>query len=506
MAAIGIKARVGGVWRDETIGGGSPERPLLLVVADGETLARVRAAMTGALARTWTVGIAVTAEQLTELDKPEVALVDPDLPEVDVLVSLLEAGGVPWISLGGSAVSGSLGNLEPAELNRQALGWALRYVLERSMPMGSAEDDDRTQRIMLAGEVAASVAHEINNPLTYLLTNLEHVEQALTEARASAPLIEAVSEAREGAERLSYIVGELGKVTRAPTRNIEPVYVDRLLESVITMAQPHLRDKARTRNVCEALHPVSGNEARLFQVLLNLVINAAQAIEPGALANHEVRVGTRWKEGRRIEIYVQDTGHGIAPENLARVFEPYFTTKAGRKGTGLGLALCRRYIEEMGGTIEVESQLGCGSTFKLSLPVARGGTDRPTLVPDFDGRAASILVVDDEHYIGRAFARALSMHRVVVAESGAEALRHLAERPFDLMFTDVLMPGMSGIELYQRVSSGWPELARRVVFLSGGGLDPAASAFLESIENPRFQKPVGAQQLRDIVSAVLRQR
>lgn len=496
MAGIQTKARRSG--RSQ----GGSERARLLVAAQGPLFDRIRALLEGPLARDWTAVYAIVPEFAAGQDEPDVALVDCSLPDAEPLVQALERGGVPWIALGTTGPSRAVGVLEPDELNCSSLRWALRYASEHASPR--ALDDDRTARMLLAGEVAASVAHEINNPLTYLLANLEHAEQQLARSSCSRDVLDAVSEAREGADRLSWIVGELGKVTRAPSSRIEPVYLDRLLDSVLTMAKPHLRGRARSSAHCEVLHPVAGNEARLFQVLLNLVINAAQSLDPER-DDHEIRVGSRWTDDRNIAVHVSDTGVGIPPENLERIFEPYFTTRAARKGTGLGLALCRRYIEQMGGTIEVQSEIGVGSTFRVVLPPARGGGDRPTLVPEYNERVARILLVDDEHYIGRAFARALAGHEITIAESAEEALLRLSEATFDVVFTDIVMPGMSGIDLFRRIRSEHPRLARRVVFFTGGALDRGAAAFLETVENPRFQKPVGVQQLRDIVTAVLRQ-
>lgn len=500
VAGIDTKARRGGRTNGRT--GAEPRRGRLLVAAQGALFDRVRALLDGPLASEWTAVYAIVPELAAGQDEPDVALVDVTLPDTDPLVQALESGGVPWIALGAPARSRAVGLIEPDELNASSLRWALRYACEHARP--AALDDDRTARMLLAGEVAASVAHEINNPLTYLLANLEHVEQELSQRSCAPDLLDAVSEAREGADRLSWIVGELGKVTRAPSTRVEPVYLDRLFDSVLTMAKPHVRGRARSTAHCEVLHPVAGNEARLFQVLLNLVINAAQALDPSR-DDHEIRVGARWTDDRRIELYVTDTGVGIPPENLARIFEPYFTTKSARKGTGLGLALCRRYVEQMGGTIDVVSEVGVGSTFRVVLPPARGSGDRPTLVPDYDARVARILLVDDEQYIGRAFARALAGHEITIAESAEEALERLAEAPFDVVFTDIVMPGMSGIDLFRRIRADHPRLAPRVVFFTGGALDRGAASFLETIENPRFQKPVGVQQLRDIVTAVLRQ-
>jgi len=277
-----------------------------------------------------------------------------------------------------------------------------------------------------------------------------------------------------------------------------------VLDSSTRMAWNEIRHRAKLVKDYGDVPMVNANESRLGQVLLNLVVNAAQAIAEGQADNNEIRVSTWTTEDGKIAVEVSDTGSGIAKENLDRIFDPFFTTKAVGVGTGLGLAICHRIITELGGHISVESEVGKGSRFRLLLP-ATGATARPPKVPTPmrpTPQRKRILVVDDEETLGRAIQRSLSPdHDVVVLTRARDALSMVeAGERFDVILTDVMMPEVTGMEMYERLRQMAPEQAQRVVFLTGGAFTPAAREFLDTVPNPIVEKPFDPKSLRSIIA------
>ncbi len=232
-------------------------------------------------------------------------------------------------------------------------------------------------RMALLGRTTASVGHEINNPLAYVLTNLAYLREELQQVSQSAlpaktrrELLEALSEASEGAERVRFIVQDLKSLARTNDVSLGPVEVAAVVRSVSKMALLELRGRARLVEHCGEVPPVRGNATRLGQVFLNLIINAAHAIAPGNEDTNEIRLLARVSAPGFVTVDVQDTGSGIPPEILERIFDPFFTTKPAGEGTGLGLLVCQTIVTSLGGTLTVESVLGQGTTFHLTLPVA----------------------------------------------------------------------------------------------------------------------------------------
>jgi signal transduction histidine kinase len=229
-------------------------------------------------------------------------------------------------------------------------------------------------RLATMGRTAAGVGHEINNPISYVLANLSYLQEELKRPREGLSekerqeLLEAATEAWEGAERVRFIAQDLKMLSRAEETSASPVQLSAVVRSSVRMAAHELRGRARVVEDCADVPPVQGNAARLGQVFLNLIINAAHAIAPGRAEQNEIRVMARLGESGRVTVEVSDTGCGIAPENLVRIFEPFFTTKPVGEGTGLGLAVCRSVVTSMGGDITVESLMGRGTTFRITLP------------------------------------------------------------------------------------------------------------------------------------------
>ncbi len=470
----------------------------------------------------------------------DVILSDHALPGyggIEALSDLRATGqDVPFI-----LVSGAIGEEVAVEAMRAG---AVDYVLKRDLPRlpaavtrglrdkaARAESARMRERLELAdrmasvGTLAAGVAHEINNPLAIAVANVDLVTEAVSRVldaeAAGAPvrlgelheLEDQLRDAREALARIRNIVRDIRLFSRPGEEATHPVDLRRVIESSLRMAYSEVRHRARLVTDHGAVPPVRGSESRLGQVLINLVVNAAQAIPEGRAEENEIRVTTR-AMGSSVVIEVKDTGAGISPDRVGRIFEPFYTTKPVGVGTGLGLAICHRIVTELHGTIEVESEPGAGSLFRVILPAADAGTplvaravSAVTLAPRAMPRAR-ILVVDDEVPIGVALKRVLGEHHdVLPVTCGRDALARVAagER-FDVILSDLLMPDMSGIELYERLRQAAPDQADRTVFLTGAAYTPAARDFLDRVPNPRIEKPFEPANLMAIIAGVTGRR
>ncbi len=388
----------------------------------------------------------------------------------------------------------------------------LRDVTERTQMQARLALADRMSSV---GTLAAGVAHELNNPLAYVVANLAFLDEALSPRRGgaaggvanAAEVQEALREAREGAERMRVIVRDLHTFSRRDDEREGPVELASLLESCVNMAWNEIRHRAELVRDLAPVPPVSGSAARLGQVFLNLLVNAAQAIPEGHRDRNEIRLVARPGGDGRVAVEVRDTGGGIPPENLPRIFDPFFTTRMQRGGTGLGLFICHNIVSSLGGEIAVESQVGRGSTFRVLLPTAEdAGAAAPA--PERLGGAGQrgrILVVDDEPLVASAIRRALDReHDVTVFSDARPALARIAAGArFDLLLCDLLMPEMSGIEFHEEIRRLDPTLARQTLFLTGGAFTDQARAFLEREGVRHLEKPFSLEVLRETVRARL---
>jgi two-component system, NtrC family, sensor kinase len=233
------------------------------------------------------------------------------------------------------------------------------------------------------GTLAAGVAHELNNPISYVLSNLRYaVDELAEQVHAGKPLTDeqarevhqALEEALEGGERMRNIVRDLRSFSRREDERMGPVDIHGVLDSCASLARSEIRHRAQLVKEYGELPPVLGNESRLGQLFLNLLVNAAQAIPEGDAKGNRVRLATARAEPGWVVVTVEDSGTGISPENLQRLFKPFFTTKPVGVGTGLGLSICHGIVTAMGGRIEVSSELGKGTAFRVYMPVAEQGT------------------------------------------------------------------------------------------------------------------------------------
>jgi signal transduction histidine kinase len=369
-----------------------------------------------------------------------------------------------------------------------------------------------SDRMASVGTLAAGVAHEINNPLAALIANLEFsLEELAKVEQANARVSEVkapLEDAREAADRVRLIVRDLKVFSRSGDEERRgPVDVQRVLESSLRMAWNEIRHRARLEKSYGEVPPAWGNESRLGQVFLNLFVNAAQALPAGRTDENEIRVSTRL-EGNKVVVEIADTGSGIPADVLPHIFDPFFTTKPAGVGTGLGLAICHRIVTGLGGSITVDSKVGHGTVFRVTLPITQErGTD-PALVP-FTAPGARgrgrILVIDDEPMINSILRRMLGRdHEVASCSSVREALDRLkAGQQFDVILCDLMMPEMTGMDLHAELLRTFPSLAERLVFMTGGAFTPAAREFLDRVPNARVEKPFEVQSLRTLIQSLL---
>lgn len=361
------------------------------------------------------------------------------------------------------------------------------------------------ERMASIGEVSAGVVHEIKNPLTWLMGNLEMAREqvaALPPGARTSALAESIALAAEGAGRIRSIVRDIHLLARGNDEHPRPVDPRRAVEAALTVAGALLRNRATVVRDLPEVSWVLANEGLLGQVFLNLVVNAAQAIPPGNPEEQRVSVVCR-DSGGSVVIEVTDTGGGIPAELRERIFEPWVTTKAPGEGTGLGLAIVRQLVSRMGGSIELDSEVSRGSTFRVRFPaVARpapAGSDAGEVQEG--PRRGRIMVVDDEPMIVSWLARVIELdHEVRAFTDPAEALACLrGGQRFEVILCDLSMPEMTGTELWAAVREEAPEQARRMVFITGGAYTPRLRQELDAAGLPVIEKPFGVKALLEFL-------
>lgn len=372
----------------------------------------------------------------------------------------------------------------------------------------------------LTGTMAAGLAHAISNPLAIVLGNASLALEQLRRSDGAALDIDDMIAAQEAIENAARRIGRIVSDLQASTQPPQPVRgiadVERTIAWALQFTAQELRPRARVEvdNRCAGA-TVDLDETRFSQVLVHLLVNAAQAVPAGRPDHHRVVLCVR-RADNMIAVEVHDSGPGMSPERIARAFEPFFAVGpagaigpagAPSTGAGLGLAICHGIVGAAGGRLEIDSKPGHGSVLRVLLPSARPLVTQELspiaasgLVPAAHAPRARILMIDDEPMVLRTQARMLRSHDVVCVDSARAALE-LIDRgdAFDLIFSDLMMPGMSGMDLYEHLLHSHPEAAHRMVFLSGGAISARTRDFLAVVPNVALQKPVAAAELREFV-------
>jgi PAS domain S-box-containing protein len=412
----------------------------------------------------------------------------------------------------------------PVEVRYSLIRWSgQRHLLAAARDVSERRAMEsqllQADRLAAVGTLAAGVAHEINNPLTYVSLSIEKGKRLVGRhagtlgPAAARDLGECLDVVGAGVERIGTIVRDLKMYARSETDVLEPVDVAQILDVALALAASALKHRARVERRFSPAPPVLANATRIEQVLLNLVLNAADAVaprsgtdEPEAPPPIVIELGTA---GRRVVVTVADRGSGMTPEVLAHAFDPFFTTKPTGVGTGLGLYVSRSIVESFGGTITIDSVVGQGTRVVVSLPAApKSVTVAPPSPQVRDPSLPKLrwLIVDDEPRLATVLAELLSEHAVAVATSVDEALARLEagqDGGVDVILCDVLMPGRSGPELYREVAVRFPGLARRFVFMSGGLLTPAQQAAVDDAGARCLSKPVTLAALHQAVREIV---
>jgi signal transduction histidine kinase/ActR/RegA family two-component response regulator len=386
----------------------------------------------------------------------------------------------------------------------------------------------QSEKLASIGLLSAGIGHEINNPAAFVLANLRSLDQQLdvlygvaedTYGQGSgapgAPLLLAVdafvnevkmvlAESIEGMNRIHAIARDLRAFTRGDDAAVLAVDVNAALESALLMLRNELRYRARVERALEASQRVRGNPGQLGQVFLNLILNAAQAVDEQPAERNRIQVRS-FDAGSEVVVEISDNGPGISPAILPRIFDPLFTTKPSGVGTGLGLPIAREIVHAAGGELSVESASAEGTTFRVRLPaLTRAPLPAPAepRSPRVPARRARILAIDDEVLLLTAYRRVMRRsHDLETAAGGREALAILEEdRRFDVILCDLLMPYFSGMDLYREVASRWPDMAQRFVFLTGGAFTLAARRFLEESSAVWIEKPVDLELLLQVIA------
>jgi two-component system NtrC family sensor kinase len=365
---------------------------------------------------------------------------------------------------------------------------------------------NQSEKLSAIGTLVSGVAHELNNPLAGIL-GFAQLMQSRPPEEWSHKDLEMIE---KSATRCQKIVENLLAFARQGRINKRRADINEIIGGVLDLNDYQFRmDNIEIERDFDSEIPSFPVDVhRWQQVFINLASNAHQAMAATVGSDRRIRFTTRRKESE-VEIRISDNGPGIPKEKRKHIFDPFFTTKA--TGTGLGLGICFGIVEEHGGSITLDEAAEVGATFLIRLPIAEN-TDIDLPVPTGPRLAASeigadktVLVVDDDEYVRDVVERILRNHgyETVVAASGDEALRTLATRDFDLMITDVRMPGeYDGIDLHDRLVAHDPASIERMLFMTGNLMDGRTMERLKGVQVPCVEKPFDIHHLASLINEV----
>jgi signal transduction histidine kinase/CheY-like chemotaxis protein len=360
----------------------------------------------------------------------------------------------------------------------------------------------QSEKLSAVGEFVSGIAHELNNPLTAVIGFAEMLKQADIPSKYHQFLNYIV----RSSERCHKIVHGLLSFARQhpPERKVVPL--NTMIDGVIELLAYEMRTSniEVQRDYHESLPKIMGDSHQLQQVVLNLLNNARQAIEAHQPSGR-IRIATR-ADGSKVKIVIEDNGPGISPENLKKIFNPFFTTKPVGKGTGLGLSLCYGIIREHGGNISAQGAPGKGATFIIELPVyidEKDETGPHSNTPNtaLNGKGKRALVIDDEEWILELVRHILHKDgfEVDTASNGDLALDRVQSSRYEVLVCDWKMPGLSGPQLFDRISAISPEAANRVIFMTGDVVSDSVQNFLKKHQKLCLAKPFSVDEFRQTI-------
>lgn len=417
-------------------------------------------------------------------------------------------GAIRWVHQSGSRITDTLGTVTRFCVLTQEI--TERKAMELRM--------QHAQKLEVVGRLAGGIAHDFNTLLTVITATSE---LALSRLDPEDALITDLAEIRSAGERGATLVAQLMAFSRQQIMRPRVIDIVELLTNLermmLRLLGAHIRLELVLPPTAVRLRVDPG---QLEQVLLNLVVNARDAMRGGGLLSISLAVidpdeALRPRLGARaVCITITDTGVGMSEEVRQRAFEPFFTTKLGEGGTGLGLSTVYGIIEQSGGTVQLESVVGVGTTFRLLLPIMESGGHADPLettgasidrAPSVRSGSGTVLVVDDDQALRYLIKRTLSAagYTVLMADTGVTALRLLKdlEGGVDLLLTDMVMPEMSGQELAQRVRSLNGEL--RVLYMSGYTEDEVGREALHDEGTAFLPKPFTVSSLTHAIARAL---
>jgi two-component system, NtrC family, sensor kinase len=366
----------------------------------------------------------------------------------------------------------------------------------------------QSEKLSAVGEFVGGVAHELNNPLTSVIGFAELLKEANLHPKHQSYLHYIV----KSTERCHKIVQGLLSFARQHPPERRLVNVNEMVEGVLDILAYELRTSniEVQREFQKDLPRLMGDSHQLQQVVLNILNNARQAIEAHQPSGR-VRLTTE-SSAEMIRLIIDDNGPGIPKQTLPKIFDPFFTTKPVGKGTGLGLSLCYGIIHEHGGTITAHSESGKGASFIIELPIQKelavADSDTASTGTLAQGAGKRVLVIDDEEWILELVRQILKQDgfEVDTAINGDAALQHVSRNRYELLVCDWKMPGLSGTQLYDRITSISPEAARRMIFMTGDVVNDTFQQFLKRHSKNCLSKPFSIQEFRQSINLVIAQR
>ena len=369
----------------------------------------------------------------------------------------------------------------------------------------------QAQKLEAVGRLAGGIAHDFNNLLGMILMRTSLLQ---TKLASDDPMARDLEQIRHACERGGALSRQLLAFSKRQPLEKRPLELGQLVGELARTMLPLLGEDIEVITDVKREAHIEGDRSQLEQVLMNLIVNARDAMPDGGtlglaidvVETTDLRVTTGpLPAGRYAMLSVSDSGSGMDADTMARMFDPYFTTKPDGQGTGLGLSTVYGIVDAAGGGIAVESVPGRGTTFKLYLPAsaAPAAAIRTPAPPRPTTGTARVLLVEDEPDLRRTLGEVLATtYEVVAAENGPAALAILekAEVPFDLVLTDLVMPKMSGRELGRRVRERWPSV--KLLYMSGYDREQGGAEATEEL----LHKPFTVDELIERIDALVKER